>query len=360
LADQQKLEIAKAVIRKPKVLVLDEPTSALNERDVNWLFELVNRLRDSGTSVVYISHKMAEIRRIATRVLILRNGANVGDYLNEEVTDSEIIRLMIGRSQEAFFPPRRQPPSSTEPVLRVYELSVPGRLSGVSLALYKGEVLGVAGLEGQGQRELFQALFGLIASSRGDVFIHEKKAQIRRPSDAMYGQVRIGLVPEDHKTEGLFLNMSTKENMSLPILDQFSRLGFMRTRLEGKRVLEEMKHFNIAACVRDLPVSSLSGGNQQKVVIGKWMMTGAQILLFYDPTRGVDVGTKSEIYQLVRTYTEEGGSVLFYSSELPELLSLSDRILVFYAGGVVCELTGEAMTQETVMAACVGHGAATT
>jgi len=359
LGDKQKLEIAKAIIRSPKVLFLDEPTSALEGHDVHWLFDLIGRLKNSGTSIVYISHKMAELKQICDRMTILRNGRDVGTYGINELDDKDVIKLMIGRSQEAFFPARREIPAASETVLKVENLSSSRyQLSDVSLNLSRGEILGVAGLAGHGQREFFMALFGLLRTDGGQIYVRGKKVRINSPRAAVSPKIGIGLVPEDRKTEGLFLNMSTKENISLPLLSQFGRLGWLNTRAEKRRVLQEMAQMNIRENAIDLTVTSLSGGNQQKVVIGKWMMTGAKIMLLYDPTRGVDVGTKSEIYSLIRAFTDSGGAVLLYSSELPELVNLSDRIVVFRGGTIVCDLIGEQISSEACMAAAVGYAGA--
>jgi ribose transport system ATP-binding protein len=356
LRSRQTVEIAKALFRKRKILVLDEPTSALSLEDVKWLSGILERLRQEDMTVIYISHRMGEIKDLCDRFTILRNGKEVGTFPAHSIHDKEVISLMIGRSLEATFPPKPAYRDDLPSAIEVENLHSDSGLSGVDFVLRKGEVLGLAGLEGQGQRALFQSLFGMDRLSEGKIVVNGKPVRIRHPKEAIHAGMSfaIGLVPEDRSTEGLFLDLPIRQNVTLPVLDTLTVLGWVKRKQEYSRVVDLFKKINIRLNVIDEFANSLSGGNQQKVVIAKWLLAASQNLLMYDPTRGVDVGTKFEIYSLIRDWANSGKSILFYSTELPELVGLCDRVLTIYGGRIVAEFRGEEITEEKLLAAMVG------
>lgn len=354
LPSRQKLEIARAVSRKPRILLLDEPTASLSQQDVQWLGEVIERLKGSGTTVLLISHRMQEVREFCSALTIFRNGRTVGAYAMADLSDGEIIELMIGRSLGGAFP--------AKPDLRVGGCA-PAALScrnlptshggEVSFSLRRGEVLGLAGLDGMGQRELFLTLFGVNRLAAGEIRIADRPVRFRSPADAI--ECGIGMLPEDRKTEALFQDLDARENVSLPSLGQFLRAGLVRPRLERKlvsNVLDEVSVFRRALWT---PVRRFSGGNQQKIAVAKWLLTNSNVLLLYDPTRGIDVGTKTEIYHIVRQYADAGGAVLFYSTEIPELVNLCDQVMVIYRGRIVETLAGDTVTESAIMGAAVGR-----
>lgn len=281
LRSKQVLEIAKAIYRQPKIMILDEPTSALSIEEVNWLSGIIRRLREEGLTVVYISHRLGEIKEFCDRFTILRNGKEVGTYRTDEIEDDEVIRLMIGRSLAATFPAKLTENKERSPAIEVQNLKSESGLSGIDLTLYRQEVLGIAGLEGQGQRALFRCLFGIERLSKGKIFINGKPVRIRHPRDAIHAHIGLttGLVPEDRKTEGLFLDLSIGHNVTLPILNNFTKLGWINNNDERIKIKGILKKVNVDLAVIDLFANSLSGGNQQKVVIAKWMLAACNNML---------------------------------------------------------------------------------
>jgi ribose transport system ATP-binding protein len=352
---QQKLEIAKAISRNPRFLLLDEPSSALSRNDVEWLAGQIRRLRSNGVTIIYITHIFKEVHMFCDSLTVLRNGKNVGSFREKEVTDQEVIRLVIGRSLDVVFP-RKEPfarNSQETPVLLGKDLATQGGLKGVSFQLWPGEVLGLAALQGMGQAELFHVLFGDANLAGGHIERNGQKIRLSSPADAI--QVGIGLIPHDRKNEGLFLQRSGKHNVTLPALKKFVSFGFIRSRYEEIIVDQMLARINIHPSAIYKHASSLSGGNQQKVIIAKWLSTGSQILLMLDPTRGIDVGTKYEVYKIIRDFIrEEGRAVFIYSSEVPELIGLCDRVLVMYQGMLNGEFHESAMTEEKIMSAMLG------
>lgn len=353
LASKQRLEIVKAFNHEPKLLILDEPTAALT--DTEWLFRHVSNVTKQGTAVLYISHRLNEIRQICDRGTVLRNGSVVGSFMRAEFDESRLISMMIGRSLDTAFPPNENT-ATEEAMVEVRELSVGnGVLESVSLTLNKGEVVGIAALEGQGQRELFQSLYGLRRPSGGEVLVEDKPVQIRSPRRALKTGPGIALVPEERKSEALFLELSARKNLILSTLGKVSTSGFVRPRLLREYTSQEAGKVNVDPMVLDRPVGRLSGGNQQKVAIGKAVLTGARCLLLFDPARGIDAATKLEVYDLIRRLAAEGNAVLMYSSELPELVGLCDRVYALYGGRVAGEYTGEDLTEHNLLTAAVGH-----
>lgn len=356
---RQKIEIARAMVRGPRILLLDEPTSSLSSRDVEWLADLIDRLRSQGVTIVFISHRIREVRDFCDSLTILRNGQNVGSFRTKDVTDAEVIELVIGRSLAATFPPR---PACLDrgagpPRLAGEALSIEGEIKDFSFELWPGEILGVGALEGMGQRALFLALFGMMALNAGSLKIDGQKVTLRSPQDALRSNIGISFVPEDRKNEALFLEMTGRENISLPVIHWFSKHGLVDVRAESDAVRQALDLVQVDQRALYAPCKVLSGGNQQKIAIAKWLLAGSRVLLMFDPTRGVDVGTKAEIYALMRAYAEAGGTVLLYSTDAEELVNLCDEVMVIYRGEKAASFVAEDLTVAGVMRAALGETA---
>lgn len=350
LALRQKVNIVAALMRRPRVLVLDEATSALGPDDVAWLFTKVREITQAGGTVLVITHRLDEIREICDRVTILRDGGVVGTHVVAEVSRDRLVREMIGRDIAEMA--RRSQESRTDLPARlsVRDLSGPG-FRDVTFDVATGQVMGVAALQGQGQRELFLALFGA-HEYRGHVQVDGRKARLRSPRAAIANG--ICLIPEDRKSEGLVLDLPGRENISLPILRKLQRFGFIRRNAEKKTVADLLDRLAVSRTALYRLASEFSGGNQQKLLFAKWLGTRARTYLFYDPTRGVDIGTKEETYRLVSALADGGAGVLYYTTELDELLRLCDPVLVMYHGTVARVLHGEDITHEQVLKAMLG------
>jgi len=355
LALRQKIEIARAVSRNPKILLLDEPTSALTGKDMEWLGGIIHRLKAEGTTIIFISHRMLEVRDYCDRLTVLRNGKAVHEGAVDDVSDEEIVRLIIGRSLSATFPERKDTSRPGTPALAAKAISVGNRLKKASFELKEGEVLGVAGLQGMGQLELFKACFGVSLPSEGTLSINGRETVLTSPSDAIRAGIDMGFIPEDRKTEGLFLPLSGCHNISLPVIDRYARFGVINAEAEALDVAKSLQTMQVAERALAMPPSAFSGGNQQKMIMARWLVAGSRILLMYDPTRGVDIGTKSEIYKLIRAFVADGGSVLLYSTEIEEVVNLSDRVLVFYDGRIAKTLEHDDITEEVIMETALGH-----
>ncbi|MFT3670739.1 sugar ABC transporter ATP-binding protein [Aestuariivirga sp.] len=358
LSRRQMVEIAKALARKPKVLILDEATSALTAADVQQVFSVIKRLRQSGTAIIYISHRMHEIAELADDCTVFRNGRKIATYKAGSKTDTEVVELMIGREYKNVFPPKGNPVRSGDAAISCTGLSWAGRLNGISLAIHPGEVIGLGGLDGQGQRELLLALFGVLRGVTGEVRINGKLSAMSDPSDARLPEFGMALIPEDRKTEGLMLPMSIADNLCMAALDRISSRGIIDQKAAEARIAEMIELLQIKVASAELPVSSLSGGNQQKVVIAKWLMNKPRIVLLNDPTRGIDVGTKQEIYLLLRKLADQGVAILFYSTDYDELIGCCDRVLVMYGGAIVRELEGAAITEHALVSSALNIGEA--
>jgi len=358
LPERQKIEIARAVSQEPRILLLDEPTSALSARDVNWLFELMRRLSQAGTTILFISHRLPEVRAICDSLTVLRNGRDVGSFRTGEVSDAEIIRLVIGRTLALAFPPKSEAAvprgRPKHPMLRLDRIAALKRLRSVSLELWPGEILGIAALQGMGQLELFRAAFGLEPLEGGSIEIDGRRVTLSSPRDAIKTHIGLSLVPEDRKTEALFLRLSGRANVSLPVIGRFARLGWIFRNAEDRAVREALDLVNVPPRAMYTRCSAFSGGNQQKIAIAKWLLARCRVLMMYDPTRGVDIGTKHEIFLLMRTFASAGGAILFYSTDIPELVNLCDRILVVYDGSVVATLAGDEISEEQIMRYALG------
>jgi len=352
---RQKVEIARAVLRRPQILLLDEPTSTLSGRDIDWLGGLIARLQSSGITIIFISHRMPEVRLFCEYLTVLRNGRDIGTDRVDSISDDAVIRMIIGRSLSSTFPPRISTAiPGAVPALAGQGLSIDRRLRDVSFALAPGEVLGIAGLQGMGQLELFMACFGAMPLDAGTIAVGGKRVMLTSPGDAVRANIGISLVPEDRKTEALFLKLDGQSNVALPTVDRRVRHGLIDKRAEANAVARVLDIVQVQHRALYARASAFSGGNQQKIAIAKWLLAESRILLMFDPTRGVDVGTKHEIYVLIRDFASSGGAVLFCSTEIPELVNLCDRVLVMYGGRIVRELAGDAIDEEAIMRPALG------
>jgi len=354
LSERQLVEIGKALALKPSILIFDEATSALGRSETAWLLALAKNLAESGRLVIFISHRLDEIRRIANRVTVFRNGSTVSVYDVPDVDDKTIISDMLGRPLDLLYPERTDAATSTV-ALKVQNLTLNHRLDDVSLDLHEGEILGVAGLQGHGQRELFHSLSG-VNRARACIELWERRLVIRSPRDTLLGRAGVAMVPEDRGTQGLLLSKSVRENLTLSSVDRLTRFGLIVKAREAGLVEAICRSLRIKALSEQL-VSFLSGGTQQKVVFGKMLLTEARVLLLYDPTRGIDVGAKAEIFQLMRDLAQKGYAILFYSSDLAELVHVADRVLVFRNGRVGMVLQGERATEDHILRAMIGKDA---
>ena len=356
LAERQIVEIAKGLASDPSILILDEATSTLPAREAEWLLGLTRNLAAEGKLVIFISHRMEEVRHIADRLTIFRNGQTVAAHQANAVSDDVIVSQMLGRKLDRLYPERLL--TTTDRIaLKVRDLSAGKRVRGASFELREGEVLGVGGLQGHGQRELFQALFGT-TRSRGSLEVWGKPTTINSPRQALTGRDGLALVPEDRRGQGILLTKSVRENLTVSVIRRFSDFGLLSRQKEEALVKEMVDFLRIKTSTPEQAAGTLSGGNQQKVIFGKMLLTEARILLLYDPTRGVDVGTKGEIFQLMRDLAAKGYAILFYSSDLPELVHVADRVLVMRNGEIAATLEGSANSEEGILRAAVFESAA--
>ncbi len=347
VAQQQVVEIAKALLQKARILVMDEPTAALSSREVEKLFAIVRELRAQGIGILYVSHRLDEIFALCDRVTVMRNGAHIATRPVGELTRERLIELMVGRKLEAEFPPRTTKPG--EPSLVVQNLCRGQVVQDVSFSIRRGEVLGLTGLIGAGRTEVARLLFGADRAEGGTVSLHGKKLTLSSPRAAI--RHGICLLTEDRKHQGLVLGLSVADNFALPNLRSLSRFGFMRARMERHACAGFIRNLKIKVPHPEQLARNLSGGNQQKVVLAKWLQANSDVIIFDEPTRGVDVGAKFEIYQLINELAAAGKCILMISSELPEVLGMSDRILVMRGGCITAEITDvPAATQEQIMA----------
>jgi ribose transport system ATP-binding protein len=329
---------------------LDEATSALTAADVGRIYAILNSLRSEGLAIVYISHRMREIMTFADDCSIFRNGRHVASFSRGSKSADEIIKLMIGRDYKDVYPDKTARALAAEtPILEVRNLNWSNRLAGVNFAVAKGEIVGLGGLDGQGQRELLLSLFGVLGGVDARIKVQGKITRIKSPRDSK--SVGLVLIPEDRKTEGLVLPLSVRDNISLAAIDRFAPGGIISTRAEREAVEGAFRTLSIRPRRADVPVATLSGGNQQKVVIAKWLLTDAKVILLNDPTRGIDVGTKQEIYKLLRTLADSGKGIIFYSTDYAELIGCCDRVVILYEGRIVRELAGESLTEQKILAA---------
>ncbi|MEH6525419.1 MAG: sugar ABC transporter ATP-binding protein [Sneathiella sp.] len=356
LATKQKIEIARALYKKPKILLLDEPTSSLSGDDVEWLGQITAQCKEKSITVIFITHRMAEVRAFCDTLTILRNGEHVKSADVAGISDNEVLELIIGRSVDNTFPPRMcvAELSNASPVLQARNLAAGDKLSAIDIDLHPGEILGVAGLQGMGAQALFLSLFGAIPIEEGEMLLDGKSIYLASPADAVHPSVGIGMVPEERKTQGLFLKLDGIKNISLPVVDEYCRHGLIDLAAESAQADQVFASMEVDARASFTSVGTFSGGNQQKIAIAKWLFSRSRILLLFDPTRGIDVGTKHQIYQLMHAYTKMGGAILFHSTEIPELVHLSDRVAVLYEGQINRWLSGEEINETAMMEAALG------
>jgi ribose transport system ATP-binding protein len=348
VADQQMVEIARALVGSVKVLILDEPTAVISGREADLLFERLLALRATGVAIIYISHRLEEIFRIADRVTVLKDGVRIATLPVTKVNRDQLISMMVGRSLTDVFPARRGVQSDAPILLRAESISVGSHVKNASLRLRRGEVLGLAGLVGSGRTELAQAIFGGLPFDSGKVEIEGKVFTKTSPRTSIAEGV--GLLTEDRKGEGLLMQLSVAANIAAPRLQDVSRGPFISLRAENRIAAKEIVRFSIAAPGPEAAIAGLSGGNQQKVLFSRWVRTCQRVLLLDEPTRGVDVGAKVEIYRIIRRLADEGYAILVISSELLEIVGICDRALVMCEGRIAGELTGSAITEEAIMA----------
>jgi ABC-type sugar transport system ATPase subunit len=352
VAEKQLVEIAKALVREARILVMDEPSAALTKKEVEQLYLLIDDLKEKGIGIVYVSHRLEEIERVADRAIVMRDGARVGELSREELDRAKIIEMMVGRKLENEFPKEIRSPGEIR--LRASKLNHGQKVKNISLNVRSGEILALTGLVGAGRTETVRLLFGADQADSGDIELDGKKLILRKPSDAI--EAGICLLTEDRKDQGLVLGQSIRDNFGLPNLKKFSNKGWINKPAEANSFSDYIKKLQIKVSGQLQLASQLSGGNQQKVVLAKWLERNAEILIFDEPTRGIDVGAKYEIYQWMNQLAKAGTGIIMISSELPEVLGMSDRILVMKEGELMGELTnGPNVTQEILMSLAIGE-----
>lgn len=352
MGQQQILEILKAISANPKILILDEPTSSLTEGEIAYLFQNIRKLQESGMAFIYITHKLSEIFQIASRVMVMRDGKYIGDRLVKDVTENELVSMMVGRQIVNLYGSAARRTNGSG-FFVVENFSRRGAFHNVSFELRKGEILGMAGLVGAGRTEVAQAIVGMMPKDSGKLYLHGKEIKINRPQDAI--EKRIAYLTEDRKELGLFVGMTVRENLVAPSLRKFvSFLDFLdRSRID-KFADESVRRFSIVTPSVSKKVLNLSGGNQQKCLVGMWMGIAPEVIIFDEPTRGVDVGARAEIYQKLREFAEAGVGILLISSDLTELIGMCDRILVMHRGQIQGEVARNDFSEELILSYAAG------
>ena len=354
LAEQQCVEIARALLAEPRILILDEPTAALDEEEVRRLFGIIRTLKRDGVSIIYISHRLEEVMEIADRVMVLKDGKAVGTLDRQEIDRDRLISMMVGRVLEDIYPDRSDVRPG-EPLLTVENLAVGGRARDVSFTVRAGEIVSLGGLEGQGQRAVARAIFGDVPVARGRIAI--RSVRLSGGSIAQRIKSGLGYITHDRRGEGLVLTLSMGKNCSLASLPRLkNRIGYIRRRRERAEILENVERMQIKLTSVDQAVDNLSGGNQQKVMLSRWLMTKPRVLIVDEPTKGVDVGARMSVYRIIDQLTREGIGILMLTSDMMELIGLSDRILVFYEGRIVREFGRGDAREEAIMRAASGLG----
>lgn len=353
VAEQQVVEIVKAISYNSDIIIMDEPTSALSDREVDKLFEIIRKLVSKGKSVIYISHKMDEIFRICDWITVLRDGRYIDTKSVAELDKQTLITLMVGRDLCNIFP--KEDAEIKDVALKVKNLNINGKFRDISFEVRQGEILGISGLMGAGRTEIMEAVFGARKIDGGEIFIKGKSVKINSPKDAIgYG---IALVTEDRKLLGLNLKGSVKDNITLASLNKFcSMKQLLKMKKEQEAVENQIRQLNVKTPTSKKIVNSLSGGNQQKVVLAKWLLCGPDILILDEPTRGIDVGAKAEIHRIMSSLAGEGKAIIMISSEMPEILGMSDRVLVLHEGRITGEFNRAELDQERIMMCATGHG----
>ncbi|MBR3398032.1 MAG: sugar ABC transporter ATP-binding protein [Lachnospiraceae bacterium] len=353
VAMQQVVEICKALSRNCKILVLDEPTAVLTNKEVERLFVLINMLREKGVSIIYISHRLEEIFRICDRITVMKDGAYVKTVNTDEITQQDLVNLMIGRTLDTYFP-KRSPHVTDEVIFEVRNLKAGIDVKDVSFAVRRGEVLGLSGLVGAGRTESIRALIGTDKLEEGEAFLNGKPVRFHSPKAAF--EAGVGYLPEDRKNQGVLLNLPIYQNITMSALQKnyTGTLGFVKRGKENQDVRNLAEEVTLKAASLKNPVSSLSGGNQQKVAVARLLATNSEVLILDEPTRGVDVGAKTEIFRLINSMVEKGCAVIMISSEMAEIIGMCDRAVIFREGRTVAELQKEELTEENIIAAEMG------
>jgi ribose transport system ATP-binding protein len=354
VSKQQMVEIAKAISIDSELLIMDEPTSALTESEIDELFHVIHSLRDRGVAIIYISHRLEELKHIVDRITIFRDGLSISTDPYESINMETIVNRMVGRKLENLFPPKVNTPT-TEKILEVRNLTRGNVFQNISFDLYQGEILGISGLMGAGRTELVRAIFGADPIDSGDVLMNGKKLSLSSPDEAI--KAGIAYLSENRKEDGLAIKMKLTENITMAnVQNVSSRLGVLVEKKEMEAAQHYVEELIIKTPKLSQIVNNLSGGNQQKVVLGKWLFCNSKILIFDEPTRGIDVGTKYAIYALIGTLASKGIGVIMISSELPEILGLTDRVLVLHEGNLAATLTTSKTTQEEILHYAAGVG----
>jgi ribose transport system ATP-binding protein len=354
VAQQQMVEICKALVRKARLIVMDEPTAALTDREIDALFALIAKLKSQGVAFVYISHRLEELPRVADRITVLRDGRAVETREAKDMPREDVVRLMVGRALDAHFPDLPAVDANAPVVLRVEKLNA-AAVHDISFSVRAGEIVGLAGLVGAGRTETLRAIAGADVPVSGAIDVDERRIVVHDPHSAI--GAGIAFITEDRKAQGLVLGMNVRENTTLAHLDAYSKAGFVDRNAETRITSEEIVELRIRTPSGEQIVRNLSGGNQQKVVLAKWLIGLARVFLFDEPTRGIDVGAKAEIYVLMIELLRRGAAIVMVSSELPEVLGMSHRVLVVRGGGIRAEFTREEATPDKVIAVATGGAA---
>ncbi len=350
VGQQQMIEIAKSLMTNAEVIIMDEPTAALTEREIDVLFTIIEKLKSRNVAIIYISHRMEEIFRISDRITVMRDGVSVATKNTKETHNDEIVRMMVGRDLEDYYPEKHA--EIGEVVFEAKQLGQEKVFKNITFQVKAGEIVGFSGLMGAGRTEVMRSIFGIDPLDEGELYLEGEKLLIKSPHDAI--RKGIGFLTENRKDEGLILEDSICDNISLPSIDGFKKHLLIDTKAEHDFADMLMKRLNVKAMTREDPASSLSGGNQQKVVLAKWVGIGSKVLILDEPTRGVDVGAKREIYQLMNELADRGVAIIMVSSDLPEILGVSDRVLVIHEGKLAGELSRTEATEEKIMTLATG------
>jgi len=349
IADQQMVEIARAIASDSRLIIMDEPTAPLTPREVETLFGIARRLRDEGRTIIFISHRLEEVRALCDRVTIFRDGSKITTDTIQNLSDADIIRLMIGRPLKEYL--HKEAATIGDVALEVQNLTLPGVFSDISFSVRRGEIVGLGGLVGAGRTDVARAIFGVAPAETGTVKVHGKAVTIRQPEEAI--ALGLAFVPEDRAVAGIFRTLSVEQNISAAIPKKIAPGGFIRGALEKSLALDSVKKLRIRLASINQPIGELSGGNQQKAILARWLLSDPSILILDEPTRGIDIGVKAEFYDMIGNLAREGKAILLISSELPELLALCDRVLVMAEGRLTAEIPRAEATQERVMSAAV-------
>ncbi len=349
IADQQMVEIARALASDSRLIIMDEPTAPLTPREVETLFVIARRLRDEGRTIIFISHRLEEVRALCDRVTIFRDGNKIATEAIANLSDADIIRLMIGRPFKEYMHKARAEIGAV--ALKVERLSVPGLFQDISFEVRKGEIVGLGGLVGAGRTDVARALFGVAPAASGTLWVDGKTVSINDPSEAI--ALGLAFVPEDRAVAGIFRTLSVEENITAAVPKQIAPSGFIRRAIERAMANDSVRRLSIRLASLRQPIGELSGGNQQKAILARWLLTDPSVLILDEPTRGIDIGVKAEFYDMIGELAASGRAILLISSELPELLALCDRVLVMSEGRLTADIPRAEATQESIMNAAV-------